>query len=41
MIMLVNLVGPRKNNRLLSEFFFLLITLGPWVVLFWLLWPRR
>jgi hypothetical protein len=30
---------PRSDWR--SEIFFLLLTVGPWIVLVWLLWPRR
>jgi hypothetical protein len=40
----VTLVGkgtPRRNTPLLMELLFLLITVGPWVLMTWLLWPRR
>ena len=42
MIMLVSLGSPKTGrNRWLSELAFLLITIGPYIVMFWLLWPRR
>jgi len=46
MIMLVRLGDdprkrPRKKNAWYSELFFLTITLLPWAVMIWLLWPRR
>ena len=30
-----------SRKRWLSEIPFLVITLGSWVVMIWLLWPRR
>jgi hypothetical protein len=30
---------PRKDWR--AEILFLLLTVGPWIVLAWLLWPRH
>ena len=33
--------GQRARTDWRSEILFLLLTLGPWVVLVWLLWPRR
>jgi hypothetical protein len=42
MMMLVSIGGPRPGrNRWLSELAFLVLTVGPWLVMIWLLWPRR
>ena len=42
MILLVRTEGPRHGRkRWLSEITFLVLTLGPWVVMIWLVWPRR
>ena len=41
MIMLVNLRAPRKKNGLLAELWFVALTVGPWIAMIWLLWPRR
>ena len=42
MIMLVRTENLRPGKkRWLSEFLFLVMTLGPWVAMIWLLWPRR
>jgi len=35
------LQGQRARTDWRSEILFLLLTVGPWVVLVWLLWPRR
>jgi len=32
--------GQRERTDWRSEILFLLLTVGPWVVLVWLLWPR-
>jgi hypothetical protein len=41
-ILLVRTEDQRHGmKRWLSEIPFLVITLGPWVVMIWLLWPRR
>jgi hypothetical protein len=42
MLMLVKIDDPknRKTPRR-WELLYLAITLGPWIVMFWLLWPRR
>jgi len=37
---LVKLETPRKNQFLL-DFFFYVLTLVPWVAMFWLLWIGR
>jgi hypothetical protein len=41
MIMLVDTRSPKRNGRPPSTFWFLVITLGPWVLLLWLLSPSR
>jgi hypothetical protein len=41
MLMLVSMGPPRNRNRLPSVIFFLVITLAPWLVMIWLLWPPR
>ena len=42
MILLVRTEGPRHGRkRWLSEITFLVLTPGPWVVMIWLVWPRR
>jgi len=41
MIMLVDLRNPKRNRSPLSTFWFLAMTLAPWAVMVWLLWPRR
>ena len=42
MILLVRTEKLRPSwKRWLSEFPFLVLTLGPWVVMIWLLLPRR
>lgn len=33
--------GQRARTDWRSDILFLLLTVGPWVVLVWLLWPRR
>jgi hypothetical protein len=33
--------GQPARTDCRSEILFLLLTVGPWVVLAWLLWPRR
>jgi hypothetical protein len=40
MIMLVDTRTP-KSNRPLSTFWFFVISLAPWAVMLWLVWPRR
>ena len=41
-MMLVRLGEPgRGGKRLLSDLAFLAITVAPWVILLWLMWPRR
>ena len=41
MLMLINMGPPRNGNWLASDIFFLVVTLAPWVVMIWLLWPPR
>ena len=41
MMMLVNMPGAGKKKRFPSDLFFLAVTLIPWLVMIWLLWPRR
>jgi hypothetical protein len=41
MIMLVDIRSPRRNRPPESRLGFVVITLGPWAVLLWLLWPWR
>ena len=41
MMMLVSVPGPTKKKRFSSDLFFLIATLSPWIVMIWLLWPRR
>lgn len=41
MMMLVNMPGPNKNKRFSSDLFFLIASLIPWIVMIWLLLPRR
>ncbi len=41
MMLLVSTGYPRRKRRLVSELPYLLLTVGPWVVFIWLLWPRR
>ena len=40
MVMLVNMPDPRQKKGLSSDLFFLIVTLIPWAVMIWLLWPR-
>jgi hypothetical protein len=40
MIMLVSLGKPENNSHSLSNAFLLAITVGPWLVLVWLLFAR-
>jgi hypothetical protein len=41
MMMLVNMPGPGQKKGFSSDLFFLIVTLIPWVVMIWLLLPRR
>ena len=41
MLMLVRTATPSKKNRLLTEIWYVVFTVAPWVALIWLLWPRR
>ena len=41
MILLVRTENQRHGTQgRLAEIAFLVLTLGPWVVMIWLLWPR-
>ena len=39
--MLVKLGDDKPRSNLLSNLTLLVITVVPWVVLIWLIWPRR
>ena len=41
MIMLVKLGDDERRRNRLSSLTFVVITIVPWVVMIWLLWPRR
>jgi len=41
MMMLVRMQTPARKDRFPSDLLFLIITLAPWVVMIWLLLPRR
>ena len=41
MMLLVSSGYPKRKRRIVSELPYILLTVGPWVVLLWLLWPRR
>jgi hypothetical protein len=41
MMMLVRLGNLKGGRGRLSWIGFLVVTVGPWLVLIWLLWPRR
>jgi predicted nucleic acid-binding Zn ribbon protein len=40
-IMLVKLGDDERRRNRLSSLTFVVITIVPWVVMIWLLWPRR
>ncbi len=40
-IMLVKLGDDQRRRNRLSDLAFLVITVVPWVVMIWLMWPRR
>jgi hypothetical protein len=40
-IMLVKIGDQERHKNWRSSLSLLLITVVPWVVLFWLMWPRR
>jgi hypothetical protein len=40
-MMLVKVGDQERRRNLLSDLCFLVITVVPWVVLIWLMWPRR
>jgi hypothetical protein len=41
MLMLVGMPGPGNKKRFSSDLIFLIAALIPWIVMIWLLWPRR
>ncbi len=40
-MMPVDVRTVEKRRRFLFEFLFLTLTLGPWGLMIWLLWPQR
>jgi len=40
MMMLVGMWSPGTKRRWLLGLLFLILTVGPWIVLIWLIWPR-